>query len=121
MSANKKYDKCVKSVKINEHAFNALIDMGRIISLVRASAYIQLGCPRFELKEIRFRGIGAVGNSTLGEFNTELTIDDCAHSILVRVVPNTLINQDLLVGTDFLNSVELTIKAGRITVKFVIC
>jgi len=91
----------------------ALIDTGSDICLIRASAYIRLGCLRLKLNEIRFHGIGATNNSTIGEFDTELTIDGHTHSALVRVVLDTLMSYDLLVGTDFLNSVELTIKAGK--------
>lgn len=113
---SKKGGKYVKDVSVGDCAMNALIDTGSDICLMRASAYIRLGCPRLKLNEIRFRGIGATNNSTMGEFDTELTIDGHTNPILVRVVPDTLMSQDLLVGTDFLNSVELTIRAGKIIV-----
>jgi len=64
-----KCDKCIKSVSIGNCKLIALIDMGSDICLVRASVYIRLGCPRLELKEIRFRGVGSANNSTMGEFN----------------------------------------------------
>lgn len=114
--ARRRNDKYIKDVSIGDCAMIALIDTGSDICLMRASAYIKLGCPRLKLNEIRFRGIGATNNSTMGEFETKLTIDGHTHSILVRVVPDTLMSQDLLVGTDFLNSVELTIKAGKIII-----
>jgi len=101
---SEKCDKYVKSVDIGNCKLIALIDTESDICLVRASVYIRL-----ELKEIRFRGVGAANNSTMGEFNTEL-IDDHTYSILLRVVQDTLISQNLLIGTDFLNLVELSIK-----------
>lgn len=115
-SANKKRDKYIKDIRIGDCAMIALIDTGSDICLMRASAYIRLGCPRLKLNEIRFHGIGATNNSTMGEFDTKLTIDGYTHSALIRVVPDTLMSHDLLVGTDFLNSVELTIKAGKIMI-----
>lgn len=109
-------DKIVKDVIINNCVMSALIDTGSDICLMRASAYIRVGSPRLEPKEIRFRGVGASDNSTLGEFNTELTIDGRRYFILLRIVSDTLISHDLIVGVDFLNSVELTITGGKSTI-----
>jgi len=117
---SEKCDKYVKSVDIGNCKLIALIDTGSDICLIRASMYIRLGCPRLELKEIRFRGVGSTNNSTMGKFNTELTIDNHTYPVLLRVVQNTLIGQDLLIGTDFLNLVELSIETGEIIVSPVV-
>lgn len=115
-SVNKTRVKYTKSVSIDGCALTALIDTGSDICLMCASAYIRLGCPRLERKELRFCGVGTSNNLTMGEFNTELTIDDHTYPILIRVVPDTLINYELLVGIDFLNLVELTVKPGEVVV-----
>jgi len=101
---NKTCDKYVKNVSIGNCRLVALIDTETDICVIRASTYIQLGL-RLELKEIRFRGVGSANNSTMGEFNAELTIDDYTYRILLHIVQDTLIR--LLIGTDFLNSIEL--------------
>lgn len=70
-STCKKYS---KRVKVNGHEMLALIDTGRDICLLRSDKYIRLGSPRLHLKEIRFRGISSNDNTTLGEFNTDITV-----------------------------------------------
>jgi len=108
--------KCVKSVQIGDCVLVALIDTGSDICLMRASAYVRLGCPRLEKKEIRFRGVGAPNNATIGEFSTELEVDGHVYPILIRVVQDTLIGHDLFVGIDFLSLVELSIKPGSVVI-----
>lgn len=109
----KKYS---KEVEINGHKTLALIDTGSDICLVRSDKYIRLGSPRLDSKEIRFRGVGSNDNLTLGEFNANITIDECVYPILIRVVSDTLLNHELIIGTDFLNTIEMTIKAGEISI-----
>lgn len=71
---------------------------------------------QLDLKEIRFRGIGSDDNVTLGELNMYLTIDGCTYSILVRIVSDKLLNYDMLIGADFFNTVETTIRADEISI-----
>ncbi|EFN70343.1 hypothetical protein EAG_08200, partial [Camponotus floridanus] len=89
-----------------------LIDTGSDICLLRSDKYIKLGSSQLNLKQIRFRGVDSSDNSTLGEFNANLTIDGNTYPILIHVVSDTLLNFELIVGTDFLNKIEITITAG---------
>lgn len=66
-----------------------------------ADQYIELGSPRFENKETRFRGVGLNKNITLGEFCSELIVDGRSYPILIRVVSNDTMTYKFLIGTDF--------------------
>lgn len=55
-------------------------------------------------------------NVTLGEFSAELTINGYSYIVLIRVVSDNLITHKFLIGTDFLNTVELYIKNGDISI-----
>lgn len=112
-SVCKKYS---KEVEINGHKMLALIDTGSDICLLRSDKYIKLGSPQLNLRQIRFHGIGSNDNVTLGEFNARLTIDGNTYSILVHVVSDALLNFELIVGTDFLNKIKMTIEAGKISI-----
>jgi hypothetical protein len=80
--ACKKY---VKEVSINGRKMEALIDTGSDISLMRAEQYVRIGAPKLGKKTIRFRGIGADNNETLGEFDTVVNIDEKDYSMHVHV------------------------------------
>lgn len=110
-----------KEVKINDHKVIAYVNTGSDICLLRSDKYIRLGSPRLNLKEIRFRGIGSDDNVTLGEFSTNVMTDGCMYPILIRVVSDALLSHDLIIGADFLNTVEMTIKVGEIFINTLSC
>lgn len=58
----------------------------------------------------------AESNCTLGEFSTNIVIDDESYVIMVHVVSDTLMQHSLIIGTDFLNTVEINIKEGDISI-----
>ncbi|XP_076642233.1 uncharacterized protein LOC143353023 [Halictus rubicundus] len=86
------------------------------LSLIRAEQYVNIGAPRLSEKTINFQGVGASDNSTLGEFVTEIEIDGTMYSIKLHVVSDTLLPYGVLIGTDFLNTVDVRIKNGSITI-----
>lgn len=75
-----------------------------------------IGAPKLEKTKLRFRGIGSNNNSTLGNFSTDIYIDGEIYPIVIHVVPDDLMQHDLLIGTDFLNTVEICIKEGKISI-----
>lgn len=54
---------------------------------------------------------------TLGRFWTEITIDGNLFKILISVVSDDLLRNKLLIGQDFLNTVELNMKRGETVIK----
>lgn len=110
-SVHKKY---TKDVVINSRNITALIDTGSDISIMRADEYVSMGSPRFQSTKVHFSGIGSGNVATLGEFQAEITIDGHTYPILIRVVSDAVSRQKLLIGTDFLDTVEIHIKQGAI-------
>ncbi|KAH0949446.1 hypothetical protein HN011_000297 [Eciton burchellii] len=66
---------------------DALIDTGSDISLMRAEQYVRVGAPKLGKKTIRFRGIG------------------------------DLMKDELILGTDFLNTVQSTMSGEKVTIR----
>jgi len=77
---------------------------------------IPTGSPPLKYKETRFSGVGSRENITLGEFCAELAVDGYSYLVLIRIVANDVINYKLLIGIDFLNTVELRMKNGNVLV-----
>lgn len=108
--------KRVKAVQIEHCKLVALIDSGSDLNLMRADHYIKIGAPKLNNKILQFRGVGTEKNYTMGEFQTNIVIDDTTYSINIHVVPDALTPHGLIIGTDFLDSVVLTMKGGEILI-----
>ncbi|KAH0944610.1 hypothetical protein HN011_001355, partial [Eciton burchellii] len=109
--------KCVKEVSIGGRKMEALVDTRSNISLMRAEQYVRVGAPKLSRKTIRFRGIGTDYNETLGEFDTVVNIDERDYPMHVHLVADKLMEHELLLGTDFLDSVQVNVNTGKITIK----
>ncbi|KAH0946518.1 hypothetical protein HN011_006422 [Eciton burchellii] len=96
---------------------DALIDIGSDISLMRAEQYVRVDAPKLRKKTIRFRGIGGGYNETLGEFDTVVNIDERDYLMHVHVVASELMKNELILGTDFLNTVQITMSRGKVTIR----
>ncbi|KAH0944530.1 hypothetical protein HN011_003262, partial [Eciton burchellii] len=59
----------------------------------------------------------ADNNETLGEFHTVVNIDEKDYPMHAQVVADRLIEHELLLGTDFLNSAQVKINAGEIIIE----
>lgn len=110
--------KCTKGVSINGRIITALIDIGSDISIMRTSEHVAVGSPKLEISEVQFCGVGGYSVTTLGEFRAQIVIDinDNTYSILIRVVLNAVLQYGLLIGTDFLDTVEIHFKRSIITI-----
>lgn len=112
--SRKKY---TKEVTVDGQAFVALVDTGSDISIMRASEYALIGSPRLEASRMEFCGVGNYSATTLGRFKTEILIDGYSFPIFIYVVSDTVLRHGLLIGTDFLDSVEIGVKRGVISIK----
>ncbi|XP_020296762.1 uncharacterized protein LOC109861499 [Pseudomyrmex gracilis] len=113
-SHNSKY---CKDVKLRGKKIVALIDTGSDLSLMREDEYRRLQFPEMTQQEIVFRGVGSENYKTIGKIDGEIEIDDEYFTISIFVVPSSVIQHALLIGTDFLNKIELNIREGRISIK----
>ncbi|XP_017765359.1 PREDICTED: uncharacterized protein DDB_G0290685-like [Eufriesea mexicana] len=110
-------EKCLKEVQMGEYRLVALIDTGSDLNLMRAKHYVKIGAPRLRNSVLEFRGVGEGNNRSLGESSTIITIDRTAYPINVHVVPDALTSQDLIIGTEYLETVEVNFKRGEISIK----
>ena len=53
----------------------------------------------------------------MAEFVANILIDDTTYQITIHVVPDALTPHGLIIGTDFLDSVALTMKGGDISIR----
>jgi len=109
-------EKYYKKVNINNRSVTAMIDTGSDLCLMRADCYNALDAPTLRRNKIYFRGIGSVDNETLGEFDANICIDDNVYRIKIRVVSNVLMRHDLIIGADFLRSVEVVMRNGELSI-----
>lgn len=112
--AKRKY---FKDVKIINESLVALLDTGSDLSLIREDRYVKIGSPNLTNREIVFCGIGVQNFKTKGQFDVEIEIDDEYFLTNLSVVPNELLQCDLILGTDLINKVNLYIEEGKITMR----
>lgn len=105
-----------KNVEIAGRSMIALIDTGSDLSLMRAEQYVRIGAPALQNEEIPFRGIGTQKNATLGKFRGDIVMDGNIYSIGVHVVPDELMQHDLLIGAEFIDTVELVIRGRQVSI-----
>ncbi|XP_076483268.1 uncharacterized protein LOC143305099 [Bombus vancouverensis nearcticus] len=108
--------KYVKEVAIDECRFVALVDTGSDLTFIRSDEYARLGSPPLGKCKLKFDGVGSAGNETWGEFTKVMTVDGCKLPITLHVVSNKILTKHgLLLGTVFLDQVELRVKRGEVT------
>ncbi|XP_076247774.1 uncharacterized protein LOC143187440 [Calliopsis andreniformis] len=104
-----------KDVRVNGCAAVAVLDTGSDVSLIRKSAYFDVGAPPLTNEIIHLRGIGSQEYRTLGKFDAEIMIDDEIREATLHVVENTVLNHGVLLGYDFINAAEWTVRDGTMT------
>lgn len=109
-------NKCEKDVFINNVKIVALVDSGSDLTLLREEQYKKIGSPMLSKRQVQFRGAGSGRFETLGDTNVNLIIDHEIYPIIVHIVPDGVVQNGLILGTDFLRSVELNIKKGVVTI-----
>lgn len=65
---------------------------------------------------IEFRGVGSEILKTLGRKKLNMLVDKFNYDIDVYVIPDNLIKYDLLIGADFLRTVELRLVGNKVTI-----
>lgn len=115
VSARIKHKKYTKEIELNGYRVLALVDTGSDFCFLRFDKYILLSSPMLTPKEIRSRGIGSGNNLILEEFNAKLTMDGSTYPILVRLVSDALLNHELIIDADFLDTIEMT-KVDKISI-----
>lgn len=107
--------KFLKDVRVNDVKTIALVDTGSDISLLQESLYKEIGKPT-NIGSTLFRGVGAPLTRSLAQVRIQLRVDGENYSVVVAVVPDHLIKQELLLGTNFLSGVALSTVGAKITI-----
>ncbi|XP_015189692.1 PREDICTED: uncharacterized protein LOC107073515 [Polistes dominula] len=113
-SADKQYVK--KVVTINNAEIPALIDTGSQITLIRESAYADIGAPRIINERVSFRGVGSELFKTLGHFTATIEVDGETYDTKIHLVSDSCVRHDLVLGENFLKGVRLVVDSGDIEV-----
>lgn len=82
---------------------------------MRKSEYERLGSPPLRKDQVCFEGLGSEVNETMGTFTTSMVVGNDEFTVEFHVVPDTILKRSILLGTDFLDSVELRVRRGEVT------
>ncbi|GFT87499.1 hypothetical protein TNCV_1638871 [Trichonephila clavipes] len=103
-----------KTVKINGYDFDALIDTGSTITLIRESVYQILGRPTLNATKIKLTSFGKSEIKTFGSFKSTIDIEDNKFMTDIYVIDNLQTTIDVIIGTDVLKQTEFKITANGI-------
>jgi hypothetical protein len=108
-----------KNLKLCGTDFEALIDTGSDVNLIKASAFLKIGAPRFEETPLTLTGLGNRKVKTLGKFSTKINIDNCELVTEIHIVSDEAISINdinLIVGRPILNKVTLIMNSEGVMV-----
>jgi hypothetical protein len=105
-----------KNLKLCGTDFEALIDTGSDVNLIKASAFLKIGAPRFEETPLTLTGLGNGKLKTLGKFSTKINIDNCELVTEIHIVSDEAISINLIIGTLILNKVTLIMNSKGVMV-----
>ncbi|GFV57696.1 uncharacterized protein TNCV_721391 [Trichonephila clavipes] len=103
-----------KTVKINGYDFDALIDTGSTITLIRESVHQILGRPTLNPTKINLTSFGKSEIKTFGSFKSTIDIEDNKFMTDIYVINNSQTTIDVIIGTDVLKQTEFQISANGI-------
>lgn len=108
--------KYMKEVAIDNCRFVVLVDTGSDLTFIRSDEYARLGSPQLGNCKLKFDGFGSAGNETWGKFTKVMTVDGYKLPVTLHIVSNKILTKHgLLLGTDFLDQVELRVKLDEVT------
>ncbi|GFT88719.1 uncharacterized protein TNCV_905751 [Trichonephila clavipes] len=103
-----------KTAKINGYDFDALIDTGSTITLIRESVHQILGRPTLNPTKINLTSFGKSEIKTFGSFKSTIDIEDNKFMTDIYVINNSQTTVDVIIGTDVLKQTEFQISANGI-------
>ena len=109
--------KYVKYVKVGERRLEALVDTGSDITLLRESDYVKIGAPMMTEKIVKFKGMGSKVIETSGVCKTVVRIDGNEFDVNAHIVSDSLLRFEMLLGADFLRTVQTVIIGDDIKIK----
>lgn len=103
-------------VKIEGNAYNALIDTGSDVTLMRRSVKDTCSNLKYDLPGILLRGFGGnTSKQSLGSCLVNLELETKMHLVRFQVVPDQWLTEEIILGKDFLCKLSMLIQNGKIT------
>ncbi|GFV38955.1 uncharacterized protein TNCV_965211 [Trichonephila clavipes] len=102
------------TVKINGYDFDAFIDTGSTITIIRESVYHILGRPTLIPTKINLTSFGKSEIKTFGSFKSTIDIEDNKFMTDIYVTNNSQTTIDVIIGTDVLKQTEFKISANGV-------
>ncbi|GFV59968.1 transposon Tf2-9 polyprotein [Trichonephila clavipes] len=103
-----------KTVTINGYDFDALIDTGSTITLIRESVYQILGRLTLNATKIKLTSFSKSEIKLFGSFKSTINIEDNKFMTDFYVINNSQTTFDVIIGTDVLKQTEFKIRANGI-------
>ncbi|GFU24661.1 uncharacterized protein TNCV_4755161 [Trichonephila clavipes] len=103
-----------KTVKINAYDFDALIDTGSTITLIRESVNQILGRQTVNRMKIKLTSFGNSKVKPFGSFKSTINIEDNKFMRDIYFIDNLQTTIDVIIGTDVLKQTEFKITANGI-------
>ncbi|GFT86090.1 hypothetical protein TNCV_3257051 [Trichonephila clavipes] len=101
------------TVKINGYGFDALIDTGSTITLIRESVYQIVGRPTINPTKIKLTSFGNSEIKPFGSFKSTTDIEDNKFMTDIYVIDNLQTTIDVIIGIDVLKETEFEISANE--------
>lgn len=105
-----------KEISIEDKKFNALLDTGSHLSLMREDKFKLIDVSKLCESQVLLRGIAQGQVKTLGHFQTTVIVDGFNFPLTFHVVPSEALDTTIILGTDFINQAEITINQHGIIV-----
>lgn len=100
-----------KDIKIQNFTFNALVDTGCELCLMRCDKWVQLGKIQLNPDKRNLLGIGGYKFTTMGSFSAKVKIDDILLEMTFQVVKDRDLQFEAIIGSSVLREVEMVIRA----------
>ncbi|GFY42623.1 hypothetical protein TNIN_16521 [Trichonephila inaurata madagascariensis] len=103
-----------KAVKISGYDFDALIDTGSTITLIRESVYQILGRPTLNPTQIKLTSFGKSEIKHFGSFKSTIDNEENKFTTDIYVIYNSQATIDVIIGIDVLKQTEFKISVNGI-------
>ncbi|GFW16156.1 hypothetical protein TNCV_4263211 [Trichonephila clavipes] len=101
-----------KTDKISGYDFDALIDTGSTINLIRESVYQNLGRPTLNATKIKLTSFSKSEIKLFGSFKSTINIEDNKFMTDIYAIDNSQTTIDVIIGTDVFKQTEFKIRAN---------
>lgn len=106
----------IKKITIGNENFEALVDTGSQVNLIRKDVYDKMQLPIMCEPTLTLTGFGKNKVDTIGFFATLIKIDDNDFPTTVHVVPKEATSMDVIIGQELLNQADLIINQEGIII-----